>query len=137
MRRIAIGSASLALVAVACAHSGGEAGTATLTSARLDPGLDPAPLEIRPDMRLATAVCDRESSCNLVGQGAIHDSMRDCIGRVSGRARAQLDAWTCSPAASRARYEECLASIAEEPCTTIVDRAERVQVCQPTTECGL
>jgi hypothetical protein len=143
-----IGSAlAAAMLAVACAHGGGtEAQTTTITSATVTtitastaPStptvMSATPEEAKPEMPLTSAVCQREALCGVVGSGGRWADAAACIEAVGPRVLVDIRNWGCSPAAARARYKDCIASIRQEPCTTIVDREERLSVCSGNTAC--
>lgn len=132
MRRILVVSALLALSA-ACAHTSDRASTTTTTGA----DIPAAPLEIRPELRVSTAVCNRLEACGYIGRSAVLQSSAECVRAMGRRASVQMSRWDCTPAATRARFEECLTGFAEEPCTTIVDRATRGEMCRANTACGI
>jgi|GEM_PF-2784806 len=96
---------------------------------------DPNAVEGRPAQiddvagRLASQICERESRCHSGKRSAA-----DCRQANLGRARTELHSWNCSPAATRARAEECLASIGAEPCE--LDFASRATLCASNAACG-
>lgn len=79
--------------------------------------------------RLAAQICDREVRCHANGR-----SIDDCRRQNLDRARVELHAWRCSPAAIRARAEECLASVGSEPCD--LDLASRASFCGTNAACA-
>lgn len=79
--------------------------------------------------RLATEVCRRELLC---GNGTVDAS---CVNDTVERARRELTSWNCSPAATRARVEECLAGIDEESCE--LDLSTRARLCRANDACGV
>jgi hypothetical protein len=60
--------------------------------------------------RLATELCERELKCGRIRNTA------GCMAPKRASARAEIASWSCSPAATRARIKECIASIGEESC---------------------
>jgi hypothetical protein len=146
MRLIGLALATAGL-AVACAHGGeNEARTTTVTSTTITtitststPPVavvaNASPADAKPEMPLASAVCEREALCGIVGAGGRWTDAAACINDLGPRILVDLRNWGCSPAATRARYKDCIASIREEPCTTIVDREERLSVCPGNIAC--
>ncbi len=129
----AIGLLATALL-VACAHgSDGEARTTTITSS----AIPLAGYPLNPEMRLAGAICHRELQCRRIGDGGRWADEGACVRSVSIRVGAELASWdsSCSPGATRARYNDCAASLTEEPCSTVVDRETGASLCPGTTDC--
>ena len=83
--------------------------------------------------RLAAQLCAREVRCHAAASTAAPRSADDCWRANLGRMRQELSGWRCSPAAARARAEECLASIGGEPCDYDVSRAR--SLCTSNAAC--
>ncbi len=132
MRAIGLGLVAT-VVAVACSHGMGEPGTTVTTSSPVTPSS--APYGVQPNMNLAGEICNRELACNRIGAGARYNDVGTCVQTVGQRIGREMSAWECSPGAARAREKDCLASIREEPCISIVDREMRIPVCPVTVDC--
>lgn len=78
--------------------------------------------------KLAEEICAREVRCQK-----IRGSFEGCVRAGYGRAKRELSAGTCSPAAARARAEECLASVGIEPCE--LDLLSRPTLCGSNVAC--
>lgn len=140
MRRLIVSSAILAVVA-ACAHSRDQSSysTTTITSGTPQGVRVTNVRENEPDPSLALAdeVCRREATCNRIGTaGARYTTEEACMADLGVRLPAQVASWNCEPAAARARFEECLASIRSERCeTNLVARIDRLPLCRPNAVC--
>jgi hypothetical protein len=78
--------------------------------------------------RLAGQICAREVLCH-----DNPDAVERCMTGYLDRARRELGGWRCSPAASRSREKQCLATIRTEPCG--VDFSIRGRLCRGNDEC--
>jgi hypothetical protein len=139
MRRTFLGTAAAMALLGGCAREPEHADTTTLTSGTTPAGVKAtdAPLgDARPELRLAAAICRREQACGRVGREWPYGDVATCVRGLGAYVGEQIASWDCSPAAARARFEECMTSIGEEPCTTIVDRAERLPTCRANAVCG-
>lgn len=131
MRLLSLVLVLLAL-APACARREEFARPTTLTSAA-----PPGPPEERPQDVLADELCRREEACDRIGRGGRYPSIETCRSDLSRRVGRELASWRCSPAASRARFEECVLSVRSEICQTVVDRADRLPACRSNVVCGV
>jgi len=129
-----------ALVVTACARQANESSTTTLTSGAAG---GPRVTNTRPGddqtaMRLADELCRREAVCNRIGGGndAHYRSEEACMADHGSRAPAQVSRWACSPPATSAGFEECLAAVRSEDCDTRLDRADRLAACRTAAVCG-
>ena len=85
---------------------------------------------------LADELCRRESACNQIGPGGTHRTEEACMVDLGTRAPALLASWRCSPAAARARFEECLAQIRSERCETdLSSGVSELPQCRPNVMC--
>lgn len=138
MRRI-LATCALVALAAACAHENRSYGTTTITSGTPEGVRATNAAETAPDPGLALAdeLCRREASCNRVGtSGGRYTTEEACMADLGTRVPPQLASWNCSPAAARARFEECLAGIRSESCTTdLVSRIDRLPVCRANAVC--
>lgn len=89
-----------------------------------------------PGLLLADELCRREATCNRIGPDGTHRSEEACLVDLGTRAPALLASWTCSPAASRARFEECLAQVRSERCETNLSAGvSDLPRCRPNVMC--
>ena len=77
---------------------------------------------------IALAVCKHESRC---GRG----KLSTCIDATTPKARAELSRWSCEPAATRARYEECLVGFNDISCDVNLNTDKR-PYCPRNAACG-
>ncbi len=141
MRRLIVSSAVLALV-TACAHSKDQSQSYSTTTIT---GGTPTGVRVTnvrenepdPGLALADEVCRREATCNRIGAaGGRYPTEEACMADLGTRFPAQIASWNCSPAAARARFEECLAAIRSERCDTdLVSGADRLPLCRATAVC--
>lgn len=131
MRRAVV--ITLAVVSmVACGGYGNEARTTTTGAPMITSGPPAGETELSRTVestaqRLAIEVCNHEAKCGRA-------EMEQCLGATVSRARAQLASWRCDPAGVRARFEECLAGIDEQPCGIRLESEPRW--CPPNPVCG-
>jgi hypothetical protein len=124
-----------AVVSLAACGYGYETRTTTITGA---PMITSGPAVGEGDLsrtmssiseRLATEVCARQEKC-----GRATDAT-SCLNATIDKAKDELMRWDCSPAATRARIEECLAGIDEESCESDLTAPTR-KICPPNVACG-
>lgn len=119
---------TLAVTAAACAETGSRAGTTTTTGASTSGQAELTRSVVDLSERMAASVCAREVRCGRQGTEA-------CVTPVRDRARTELSAWNCSPAAARARVEECLASFDSASCEENLAGSGR-PLCATNDACG-
>jgi hypothetical protein len=132
------GTMAAALLVAACAHqpegssvtsvTSGSTSGVKVTSARVD--------RDEPAMRLADELCSRAAACNQIGEGARYRSEEACMADQGAQAPAQIARWTCTPTATQAGFEECLAAIRSERCETALPRVEQLIACRSVQVCG-
>lgn len=94
----------------------------------------PAPTGDAIAMRLAAEICTREVRCHAAAGNPPARGTEECWQASLDRTRRELGRWRCSPAGMRARAEECLASIGNEPCDH--DLGRRRSLCASNLACG-
>jgi len=94
----------------------------------------PAPPEDTIAMRLAAEICTREVRCHAAAGNPPARGAEECWNASLDRTRRELGRWRCSPAGARARAEECLAAIGNEPCDH--DLGRRRSLCASNLACG-
>lgn len=77
--------------------------------------------------RLAAQICERDARCH---GGPIAEQ---CMRVFTQIAVLEVVTWPCSPAATRSRAKECLASLNAEPCQ--MDLATKPALCPPSDAC--
>jgi hypothetical protein len=129
----------MALALGACARDADRSvGTTTITRAVVDP--EPVATAPQPaSWRLAGEICKRRASCEAGDEGgssvgAVADG--DCIERERASAQKVLSSWNCSPAAERARLEECLVSMRTARCEPLLSDATHLPTCRANVTCG-
>lgn len=78
--------------------------------------------------RLAGQICDRETRCHA--DAADTDA---CMRVYLGLAALEVATWPCSPAATRARAKDCIASLNAEPCE--MDVSTKPELCVASASC--
>jgi hypothetical protein len=78
--------------------------------------------------RLASQICEREARCH--GSAMPYE---ECMREFSKVAAIEIEAWSCSPAARRARVKECIASLNAEPCEMNI--STKPELCPPSDAC--
>jgi hypothetical protein len=126
---------SLAVVSMIACGYGYEARTTTITGAPMitsGPGAGerelPRTLNAT-SQRVAQEVCKHEQRCGR------SDDVSACVDATVGRARDELMRWNCAPAAIRARFEECLAGVNDEPCLVDLRTEDRKLCPRPNVDC--
>jgi hypothetical protein len=125
-------SAALVLGPIACgygqqARSTEITGQAQITSGPVGSAPELSRLIAPLSERIAAEVCSHEKRCG-------HPDVA-CVDDTVARASEELSRWSCSPAAARARIEECLAGIDESSCEASVRSPHRA-VCPGNAACG-
>lgn len=132
----ALAGAALAL-ALAAGCSREEVGVTAVTAAT-----QPTPVATEPDpasWRLAHELCKRRASCVEDGPGGSSIgsvASAECITQERPRLRAMLASWDCSPAAERARIEECLVAMKVARCEPLLTGDDALPLCPANVECG-
>lgn len=142
-RAIRIATTALCALAVpaglaACAHESPASGTAVITSGSPDGTrvTNVRPQDERPLSELTNELCAREAACNHVGDDARWRTEEACMLELGSRSRAQVAQWSCSPRATDADFETCLAAIRSERCATDLARVDRLEACRDRAVCG-
>jgi hypothetical protein len=142
---LALATFTVALALVpACKHDDGSAQTTVITSARDAPqagveAIDPASGR-QAAWVMAGQLCRHEAACNRIATSGTDEAKllaeQVCVTNAAASVRRSMNAWACTPAQVRARYEECLAAIRSESCEIMTDALERVPVCRASVICG-
>jgi hypothetical protein len=140
---LTLGYVALAL-ASACAKDDGRAQTTVVTSGTTGAGVRVTnvqqPQDVEPSERLAGELCMHDAACNRIPSSGTDEARllatQACVTERTPAAREFLSGWNCSPAASRALFEECLAAIRSERCDAALDRGlDRLDRCRRNAAC--
>jgi hypothetical protein len=129
MRQALLFSTALILLASACGYPRRSTEISGQTQLTSGPGIGEPELGRTIGTlseRLADEVCLHETRCGRPDSACVADTV--------ARASEQLSGWNCSPAAIRARIEECLAGIDEVSCD--VDARAASRLCPSNAACG-
>jgi hypothetical protein len=141
MKRIYLAIA-LGVFGLACTKDDGRATTTMVTSGTTTSGIrvTNVPTERDPAERLAGELCRHDTICNLAPRSGTDEarllSEQACVTERTADARRFLSGWKCTPAAGRARLEECLAAIRGERCETVLDDPARLGLCPRNLTCA-
>ena len=116
---IAVALGSAGMLVLGCAHTDDR--VATSRPAPRQMGVTNAQrAEIAPDFtvanELARARCDREQTCNNVGDGRTYASRQACVDQFRGGVANDLNAHQCPGGINANAVEECLSAIGNEEC---------------------
>ena len=126
------------LLASGCARTSEGSGTTTVTSGSTS-GVRVTGARVELDqasMRLSDEMCARELACSHIGDGARYRTEEACMADQAARASVQIGRWSCTPRATQASFQECLAAIRGERCETTLTRADELVVCRSMAVCG-
>jgi hypothetical protein len=86
--------------------------------------------------RLAVARCDREQSCNNVGEPHAKYASRDaCLVAMRGDLGPELNGYDCPGGIDRAALDHCMTAIHEEGCGHPLDTLSRFDRCRAGNLC--
>ncbi|WP_394844206.1 DUF6184 family natural product biosynthesis lipoprotein [Pendulispora brunnea] len=85
---------------------------------------------------VALARCDREATCNKLGEGRDHPTRESCLTEMRGKAEGDLNASKCSGGVDRKALDSCLAEIHAESCSNPLDTLERLAACNTSALCS-
>lgn len=137
---VTVSLASVAMTMLGCEHTD-DRGVATAT-----PGSVPQPMgATNPQARgvdasvvdrLSDARCDREQSCNNVGDGRKYASRHVCVEQLHGSIANDLNSYQCPGGIDGNAVQRCLAAIAEEECGAHpVEAITRMDRCRSGAMC--
>jgi hypothetical protein len=85
---------------------------------------------------LASARCDREQTCNNVGDGQKYASRRVCMEQFRGSVANDLNSHECPGGINGAAVQECVAAIGKEECGAHpVETITRMDKCRSGAIC--
>lgn len=124
--RLAVCGVVVSLVVLACGRDRSEPAATTTTTGALshDDAI----------VRLATARCDREVSCNEVGAGKKYADHDACIREAGQNARGTLRVDECATL-DPSKLSSCLNDIKNERCSNPLDLLETVTSCTRSKLC--
>ncbi|HLK36842.1 MAG TPA: DUF6184 family natural product biosynthesis lipoprotein [Polyangiaceae bacterium] len=85
--------------------------------------------------QLTTARCDRENTCNNVGDGRKYASRQVCIDQMRGSVANDLNPYKCPRGIDRANLDACLTAIQSEECGHPLDTLSRIDKCRAGALC--
>lgn len=138
MKRFTLTLGFVAL-AGACAKDDGRAQTTVVTSGTATGGVRVTNVDVDPAERLAGELCMHDAACNRIPSSGTDEARllaeQACVTERTSASRRFLSGWNCSPAAGRARFEECLAAIRSERCETMLTDPGRLDLCRGNIAC--
>jgi hypothetical protein len=85
--------------------------------------------------RVARARCDRETTCNRIGEGNVYATGEQCTTVLRGASIADVVAAACAHGFDETQLALCLTSIRNVPCTDPIDTIETVPQCERSALC--
>lgn len=86
--------------------------------------------------RLAVARCDREQSCNNVGEAHAKYASRDaCLAEMRGSLAPELNGYDCPGGIDQGALDRCMAAIHDEGCGRPIDTLSRFDRCRAGNLC--
>ena len=85
--------------------------------------------------RLSTVRCERELSCNNIGQGRKYASLQVCTDQMRGAMANDLNSYKCPQGINRDQVEHCMAAIRNEQCDHPLDTITRMDKCRANQLC--
>lgn len=128
---------AVVVLGTACAHQA-RTSTTTVTSGSTS-GVSVTGVRTDADqasLRLADEICNRHVACSQVGNGARYHTVEACMADQGTRTPTQLTRWSCSPPATQAGFERCLAAIRSEHCETKLSSINELVDCRSHRVCG-
>jgi hypothetical protein len=140
---VAVSLAGAGTMALGCEHTDRNVATTSpaappasqpmgATNAQaVGPAVDPAVVD-----RLANARCDREQTCDNVGDGRKYASRRVCMEQQRGSIGNDLNSFQCSRGIDGAAVQQCLSAIGGEECGAHpVEAISRMDRCRNGAMC--
>jgi hypothetical protein len=84
---------------------------------------------------LANARCDREQSCNNVGDGRHYASRDVCMNQVRGDLGNELNTHDCPRGIDQSKLDACKSAIKAEACDHPLDTLSRMDKCRTGALC--
>jgi len=84
---------------------------------------------------LTGARCDREQTCNNVGDGRKYASRDTCTESIRGDLGNDLNSYHCPRGIKREGLDSCLSAIRTEACSNPLDTLERMEKCRTVHLC--
>ena len=80
--------------------------------------------------KITTARCEREVTCNNVGEGKSYATKDACMNELGHNAKVDFREEECPKGVNSARVDTCLTDIRNERCGNPIDSLERVESCR-------
>jgi hypothetical protein len=94
-----------------------------------------APVDSHAIDELAAARCDREQTCNNVGNGRSYATRDVCVGKLRADGQNDFTNASCPNGISRLALDKCLADIRGERCDHPLDTLSRLNSCARASLC--
>jgi hypothetical protein len=125
---VPVSLASAGILALGCEHTEDRSVTS-------EPARPPAPDTSVVD-RLSDARCDREQTCNNVGDGKKYASRPVCLDQIRGGIANDINSYKCPGGIDTAAVEHCLAAIGDEECGAHpIEAITRIDKCRSGAMC--
>jgi len=125
-RKVGLAVALLLGASGACSRDN-SASTTKITSA--------APVSERTVDQIAQARCDREGSCDNIGDGKAYANQKACLNDIRGKGFNDFTATTCPNGIDSSQLQKCLAEIRGERCGSPIDTISRINSCRTEALC--
>jgi len=79
--------------------------------------------------QIAQSRCEREQQCGNIGKDQTYSSSQDCLARIQGDWKDDLNARECPGGINQKELDECLAQVRGEACSNPFDTLARVTEC--------
>jgi hypothetical protein len=123
----ALYSLSLVVLAACSKNNDRPASAADGTYRTADP--TPASATRSATESIAMSRCQREQTCNNVGDDKKYSSASDCLTRIRADWKEDLNARECPGGVNQKQLDECLTKIRNEDCSSPFDTLSRVSEC--------
>lgn len=85
--------------------------------------------------RIVAARCEREASCQNIGQDKRYASAGACSHEIAGKMQGDLKPSECPGGVDGKQLEECLTAIRKESCRNPIDAISRLAACNTPGLC--
>jgi hypothetical protein len=123
----------LAASAVVACHQVNE--PAPASAANEQPALTPASRTRSAAEQIAESRCEREQQCGNIGNDQKYSSSQDCLARIQGDWKDDLNSRQCPGGINSKELNECLGQIRAEACENPFDTLARITECTAAQIC--
>jgi hypothetical protein len=85
--------------------------------------------------QIADARCQRERQCGNIGADKTYSSLQDCLARIQGDWKEDLNARQCPGGINQRELNQCLEQVRSEACANPFDTLARVTECTSRQIC--